>query len=77
MRYLPGTCTTALRLLGAHAAELNLSECWRPREFEHERWVRLPVRTHSWRLLVTDDGWRVAISLSSDPAPQLPEGSQR
>lgn len=77
MRYIPGTCTTALRLLGAHAAELNLRERWQPREFEHGRWVRLPVRTHRWRLLVTDDGWDVAISSSGDPAPQLPEGSQR
>jgi hypothetical protein len=77
MRYIPGTCTTVLRLLGAHAAELKLSERWRPREFEHGRWVRLPVRTHRWRLLVTDDGWRVAISSSGDQAPQLPEGSRR
>jgi len=77
MRYIPGACTTALRLLGAHAAELNLSERWQPREFEHGRWVLLPIGTHSWRLLVTDDGWRVAISSSGDPAPQLPEGSRR
>jgi hypothetical protein len=77
LRYIPGTCTTALRLLGAHAAEVNLSERWRPREFEHGRWVRLPARTHSWRLVVTADGWRVAISSRGYSAPQLPKGSRR
>jgi hypothetical protein len=77
MRYILGTCTTALGFLGPHAAEVNLGERWRPREIEHGRWVRLPARMHRWRLLVTDDGWRVAISSSGDPAPQLPKGSHR
>jgi hypothetical protein len=77
MRYIVGTCTTALRFLGRHVAEVILSERWRPREFEYGKWVRLPTRTHSWRLLVRDDGWRIAISSSGDPAPQLPKGSRR
>jgi hypothetical protein len=77
MRYIVGVCTTSLRLAGAHAAEVTLSERWRPREFEHGRWVRLPARTHTWRLLETDDGWRIAISSVGDPPPQLPRGAHR
>jgi len=77
LRYILGTCTTALGFLGPHSAEVNLGERWRPREIEHGRWVRLPARMHRWRLLVTDDGWRVAIGSSGDPAPQLPKGSHR
>lgn len=77
MRYIVGSCTTALRLLGAHAAEVRLSERWRPREYDHGGWVRLPERTHTWRLLVTADGWKIAISSSGDPAPQLPKGVKR
>jgi hypothetical protein len=57
-----------------NAAEVRLIERWRPREYEHGRWVRLPSRTHTWRLLESDDGWKVAISSSGDPAPQLPKG---
>jgi len=77
MRYIVGACTTALRLTGPHTAEVTLSERWRPREFRHGRWVRLPTRTHTWRLLETDDGWRIAISSAGDPPPQLPRGVRR
>jgi hypothetical protein len=77
MRYIDGVCTTVLRFTGAHAAEVSLSERWRPREFEHGSWVRLPTRTHTWRLLETNDGWRVAITSAGDPPPQLPTGVSR
>jgi hypothetical protein len=77
LRYVVGSCTTALRFLGAHAAEVRLIERWRPREYEQGGWVRLPARTHTWRLLVRDDGWKVAISSSGDPALQLPKGVNR
>jgi hypothetical protein len=77
MRYIVGSCTTTLRFIGAHAAEVRLTERWRPREYEQGRWVRLPARTHSWRLLETDDGWKIAISSSGDSPPQLPKGVSR
>jgi hypothetical protein len=77
MRYVPGTCTTAVRLRGTHAAEVTLTERWHPREFEHGGWVRLPTRTHTWRLVETDDLWKVAVHSSGDPAPQLPHGVRR
>jgi hypothetical protein len=77
MRYVVGSCTTALRFLGAHAAEVRLTERWRPREYQHGRWVRLPTRTHTWRLLERDHGWKIAISSSGDPPPQLPRGISR
>jgi hypothetical protein len=77
LRYIVGSCTTALRFLGAHAAEVRLVERWRPREYEHGRWIRLPTRSHTWRLLETNDGWQVAISSSGDPPPQRPKGVSR
>ncbi len=77
MRYIVGTCTTVVRFLGAHTAEVQLAERWRPREFEHGGWVRLPRREHRWRLLVSDDGWKVTISSSGSPPPQLPKGISR
>ena len=73
MRYIVGSCTTALRFDGVHTAEVNLTEQWRPREFEHGRWVRLSERTHTWRMLEADEGWRVAISSTGDAPPQLPK----
>jgi hypothetical protein len=77
LRYIVGSCTTALRFLDAHAVQVRLVERWRPREYERGRWVRLPTRTHTWRLRETNDGWQVAIGSSGDPAPQLPKGVNR
>lgn len=74
LRYIVGSCTTALQFLSPHAAEVRLVERWRPREYKHGRWVRLTTRTHTWRLLETNDGWQIAISSSGDPPPQLPKG---
>ena len=51
-------------------------ERWRPRAYERGRWVRLPTQTHTWRLLETNDDWKVAINSSGDPAPQLPKRSR-
>jgi len=64
-------------LRGSAVAVADARGEWTWRELEHGRWVRLPARMHRWRLLVSDDGWRVAISSSGDPAPQLPKGSHR
>jgi hypothetical protein len=77
MRYVVGSCMTALRLLGPHASEVNLVERWRPREYRNSGWVRLPTQTHTWRLRESDDGWRIAISSSGAPPPQLPKGVTR
>jgi hypothetical protein len=56
---------------------MRLVERWRPREYEHGKWVRLPARTHTWRLLESNDGWTVTISSTGDPPPQLPAGVKR
>jgi len=72
MKYVAGTCTTAVHLNGLHAAAVTLTERWRPREYEHGRWVRLAVRSHTWQIAETDDLWKVSIRSSGDAAPQLP-----
>jgi hypothetical protein len=77
MRYLIGSCTTAVRLQGSRAATVSFVERWRPREYEHGGWVRLPTRTHIWRVVETEDGWQTRISSSGSPAPQLPAGMKR
>ncbi len=77
MRYLIGSCTTAVRLQASRAATVSFVERWRPREYEHRRWVRLPTRTHTWRVVETEDGWQARISSSGSPAPQLPVGVKR
>ena len=69
-RYVIGTCTTAIRLLGAHAAIVRFTEDW-AREYRHGRWVEVPLRTHTWRALVTDGGWKTRITSSGDPAPPV------
>jgi len=73
MRYVAGSCTTAVRLLGTHTAEVRLVERW-AREFQHGRWVRVPSRTHTWRVLETRDEWQTRITSTGDPPPQLPTG---
>jgi hypothetical protein len=77
MRYLIGSCTTAVRLQGSRAATVSFVERWRPREYEHGRWVRLPTRTHTWRVVETEGGWQTRISSSGNPPPQLPAGVKR
>lgn len=77
MRYVAGSCTTAVRLQAARAAVATFVERWRPREYEHGRWVRLPTRTHTWRIVETHDGWQTRISSSGDQPPQLPAGVNR
>jgi hypothetical protein len=77
MRYLIGSCTTAVRLLGGHAAEVSFTERWRPRAYRHGGWVRLPPRSHTWRVRESDGGWQVGISSSGDPPPQLSTGVSR
>jgi hypothetical protein len=77
MRYIVGTCTTAIQLLSSSAATVTFIEHWRPREYEHGRWVRLPTRTHAWQVVETEGGWQARISSSGDPAPQLPAGVKR
>lgn len=77
MRYIVGTCTTAIRFRSPHAAAVILVERWRPREFERDHWVRQPTRSHTWRLRETNDGWNIAITSTGDPAPQLPHGVSR
>lgn len=76
-RYIVGRCTTALRLIGTHQALVTLTEGWRPRTYRHGRWVWLPVRSHTWRLLETHDYWTITIDSSGDPPPQLPAGQTR
>jgi hypothetical protein len=77
MRYVVGSCTTALHFMGPHAMEVNLVERWRPREYRHGGWVRLATHAHTWRVRESDDGWKIAISSSGDRPPQLPKGITR
>jgi hypothetical protein len=46
LRHVIGSCTTAVRLQGAHAAIVRFTERWR-REYRHGRWVNVPPRTHT------------------------------
>jgi hypothetical protein len=77
MRYVIGSCTTALRFLGPRAAEVSLTERWRPREYEHGRWVRLATQSHTWRLRESEGGWEITIRSSGAPPPQLPKAVSR
>ena len=77
MRYVVGSCTTAVQLQSPRAAVVTFVERWRPREYEHRRWVRLPTRTHTWRVVERDGGWQTRISSSGDLAPQLPAAAKR
>jgi hypothetical protein len=76
LRLVSGSCTTALRLVGAHAAAVRFTERW-SREYRHGRYVQVPTRTHTWRVFETRDGWTPRITSTGDPPPQLPEGVSR
>jgi hypothetical protein len=65
-RYTIGSCTTTFRRLGAHPAVVRFTERWR-REYRDGRWVDVPLRAHTWRVLVADDGWKTRITSSGDP----------
>jgi hypothetical protein len=69
-RYVIGSCTTAIRLLGGDAALVRFTEHWH-REYRGGRWLDVPPRTHTWRVVVTDGGWKTRITSSGDPPPQL------
>jgi hypothetical protein len=69
-RYVIGSCTTTFRRLGARSAIARFTERWR-REYRHGRWVDVGRQTHTWRVLVTNDGWKTRITSSGDPTPQL------
>jgi hypothetical protein len=69
-RYVIGSCTTAVRLQGAHAAIVHFTERWR-REYRRGRWVSVPPRTHTWRVFVSHDGWETRITSTGDPPQRL------
>jgi hypothetical protein len=60
-RYVIGSCTTTFRRLGAHAAIARFTERWR-REYRHGRWVDVGQQAHTWRVLVTNGGWKTRIT---------------
>lgn len=75
-RYVAGSCTTALRFVGPHRAVVRFTERW-SREYRRGRYVDVPPRTHTWRVFLSQDGWKTRISSSGDPPPQLPKSVVR